>query len=190
MLALHHVFYTETGELAGDVRRNSARFDRGQHLLRRRRGGPGPPISRSLSDIAELGGDEALKALKEISRDSDVELVRESIRALSQWPDATPVEHLFDLAGGQNDGTARTLALRGAISLSGRDPDTTRKLALLQKALELAERTEEKSLALSQLAQIAQGEALDLALPHLDGYANDNKIRSHKKRLISSLRDN
>jgi len=57
--------------------------------------------------------------------------------------------------------------LRAAVTVAGREPDSSVRLAL-RKALSLITRTEEKKLALSQLGRIPLKEALEMSLGYLD----------------------
>jgi HEAT repeat protein len=114
--------------------------------------------------LAELGTADALAAVDAASRGQDLELAKEAVRALSQWPNAAPAAALLELARTATNPLLRTLALRGAITVSGAEAEGSRRLALLQQALAEADRSDEKKLALSQLGQVSEPEALDLAL--------------------------
>ncbi|GAG42220.1 unnamed protein product, partial [marine sediment metagenome] len=86
----------------------------------------------------------------------------------TQWPNAAPAQRLFEMARTNTDPSLRTLALRGGITVAGREPDPSTGLALLREALSLASRVEEKKLALSQLGRIPRTEALEISLRYLD----------------------
>jgi HEAT repeat protein len=118
--------------------------------------------------LLELATDEALNEMLKSTQQSDAQLVRESIRLLTQWPNVAPAENLFEITRTNSDPSLRTLALRGGITVAGREPDSSSRLALIRKALPLATRTEEKKLALSQLGRIPLSEALDMSLKYLD----------------------
>lgn len=125
--------------------------------------------------LAELGTPEALKVVLEASQSSDTQLARESIKVMSQWPNMSPVAHLFDMARTHTNSTLRILALRAGIAVVGRGPDASQRLTMMQKALALAQRTDEKRLVLSQLGRIPQAKALELTLPFLDEPALTNE---------------
>jgi HEAT repeat protein len=118
--------------------------------------------------LLELATPEALTEMLKSTQQSDTQLVRQSIRLLTQWPNAAPAEKLFEITRTNSDPSLRTLALRGAITVAGREPDLSARLALIRAALSLATRTEEKKLALSQLGRIPLAEALDMSLRYLE----------------------
>jgi len=118
--------------------------------------------------LLELATPSALTEILKSAQHSDAQLVRESIRLLTQWPDAAPAEKLFEMARTNSDPSLRTLALRGGINVVGREPDPFTRLVLIREALSLASRTEEKKLVLSQLSRIPRAEALEMSLRYLD----------------------
>jgi len=118
--------------------------------------------------LLELATPEALTEMLKSTQNSDAQLVRESIRLLTQWPNAAPAKKLFEITRTNSDPSLRTLALRGGITVAGREPDPSSRLALIRQALPLAVRTEEKKLALSQLGRIPLTEALEMSLRYLD----------------------
>jgi len=114
--------------------------------------------------LAQLGTAGALTAAQAASQSQDLELAKEAVRALSQWPNAAPAASLLDLARTATDNALRTLALRSAISVTGAEPVISQRLALLKGALTEARRAEEKKQALGQIGQIPTPEALEVAL--------------------------
>jgi len=118
--------------------------------------------------LLEIATPAALTEMLKSTQNSDVQLVRESIRLLTQWPNAAPAEKLFEITRTNSDPSLRTLALRGGITVAGREPDTSMRLALIQQGLSLAVRAEEKKLALSQLGRTPLSEALEMSLQYLD----------------------
>ena len=129
------------------------------------------PVSErryALPLLLELATGQALAEMLKSAQNSDKRLVREAIRLLRQWPNAAPAEKLFEMARTNSDPSLRTLALRGAITVAGREPDSSVRLLLIRQALSLTTRTEEKKLALSQLGRIPQTEALEMSLQYLE----------------------
>ncbi|MHC4110276.1 MAG: HEAT repeat domain-containing protein [Planctomycetota bacterium] len=117
--------------------------------------------------LSQLATPEALTVVQKATQDSDVQLARESLRVLTLWPNATPVQFLFDLARTNSNPTVQTVALRGGITVAGRETDPSTRLVMLRKALTLAKRTEEKIMVLSQLSRISTPESLNMAIEHL-----------------------
>jgi HEAT repeat protein len=125
---------------------------------------PPGPRRHALPLLAELGTVDALAAAQTAARDNDPEIAREALRVLALWPTAAPATFLLELARAGTDTTSHTLALRGAITVAGQEPDSAKRLPLLQLALAAARRPAEKKQALGQLGQIPHAEALQLAL--------------------------
>ena len=118
--------------------------------------------------LLELATGAALTEMLKSTQNSDAQLARESVRLLTQWPNAAPAEKLFEITRTNSDPSLRTLALRGAITVAGRAPDPPARLVLIRQALSLATRTEEKKLALSQLGRIPLPKALEMSMQYLE----------------------
>ncbi len=117
--------------------------------------------------LPELATPGALEAARSDSLSSNVELAKEAVRVLAQWPTAVPAVSLLELARDNPDPNFRILALRGAIQVAGLEPDPAKRLGLLGRALAVAGRLDEKKQALGQIGQTATPEALDLALSYI-----------------------
>jgi hypothetical protein len=117
--------------------------------------------------LAQLGTADALAAAQAASRDSDVELAKDGVRVISQWPNAEPTGALLELARASTDSTLRTLALRGAIQVAGQEPDPAKRLALLKQAMAASNRMEEKRQVLGLLGQVSTPDAVEEALKAL-----------------------
>ena len=114
--------------------------------------------------LSELATPAAWEAALAATHDADPELVRESVRVLSTWPNATPAPRLLELARADTDPTLRSLALRGGIEVAGQEPDLAKRLALLQQAKAAARSPEETKQTLGQIGQIPTAQALEAAL--------------------------
>ena len=130
---------------------------------------------RVLPLLAELGTPTALEAAQTATKDPDPELVKEAVRVLAQWPNASPAPRLLELARSSTDSTLQVLALRGCIEVAGQEPDSTKRLALLEQAMDAAKRPEEKKQALGQVGQIPTSEALRVAMANLADAALANE---------------
>ena len=139
--------------------------------------------------LLELATPAALTEILKSTQNSDAQIVRESIRLLTQWPNAAPAENLFEITRTNSDPSLRTLALRGGITVAGREPDPSARLALIRKALPLATRTEEKKLALSQLGRIPLTEALKMSLRYMDDPELINEASLAAISIAESLAD-
>ena len=121
--------------------------------------------------LAELGTSDALSSAQTATRDNDLALAKEAVRALGRWPNAAPAPHLLELARTSTDNSVCILALRGCIEVAGQEPNLAKRLATLQQAMAAAKRPDEKRQALGQIGQIPTAEALQVALANL---ADDN----------------
>lgn len=113
--------------------------------------------------LAELATPEALAAAQSASVHSDLELAKEAVRVLSNWPNAGPAPQLLGLARTSTAPTLQTLALRAAIQVAGQEPDPEKRLSLFEQAMAAARNPEEKKQALGQIAQVPTPAALALA---------------------------
>jgi len=126
----------------------------------------GPQAAASLLRVlANLGGAKALAAIRAAVKDARPQVRTAAIRALADWPDATPLEDLLAVARSATQPVAKVLALRGFVRLSAKAAD--RKPAdltrLFRDALAVADRVEEKRALLSGLAGVRCPEALAAA---------------------------
>lgn len=117
--------------------------------------------------LAVLGTADALGAAQTASRDQDLDLAKEGVRVLAQWPNAAPATQLLELARTSLDPALQSLAVRSAVEVAGQEPDLTKRWTLLQQALAAAKRPEEKRQALGQIGQVPTPEALEVALNDL-----------------------
>jgi len=139
--------------------------------------------------LLELATSTALTEMLKSTQSSDVQLVRESIRLLTQWPNSEPADKLFEIARTNTDPSLRILALRGGITVAGREPDLSARLVLIRQALSLATRTEEKKMALSQLGRISMDESLEMSLQYLDDPELVNEAGFAAISIVESLAD-
>jgi len=66
--------------------------------------------------LLELATDAALAEMLKYTQSNDVRLVRESVRLLTQWPNAEPTEKLLEMARTISDPSLRTLAAYSRIA--------------------------------------------------------------------------
>jgi len=128
------------------------------------------PVRLFLLELfGELGGPTALKAVSAAALDKDEETQDVGTRVLGQWlsPDAAPV--LLKVARNSSHAKFRIRALRGGIRiLRQMDLPPESRLAMCREAMEMAERDEERVLALEAIGRIPSRQALDVVVSHLD----------------------
>jgi len=119
--------------------------------------------------LGRLGGAKALDAIRAARAAADADVQDAAIRALGKWEDAQVVDDLLQIAQTGSEQTHRVLALRGYVRLvrlpSEREPAET--LSMLQKAMTLAERPEEKRLVLAGIADVPHLDALRIIEPYV-----------------------
>ncbi len=118
-----------------------------------------------LKVLARIGDDRGLDYVLKHTQGSDSPLRTEAVRALSQWPTATPIKELLDIATHDSNMTCRILALRGYINTVAVDTRQTpqQRTRALVAVSQHTRRSDEKVLILGALPKCACVEALDYA---------------------------
>ena len=115
--------------------------------------------------ISILGGLGEFEIVKGALNDKSTEVQDAAVRTLADWPDATPMTTLHELAKKASREVHHVLALRGYVRMLGL-PSAARtpaeELNLYRAALEHARRPEEKKLILNALGNIADPGVLAL----------------------------
>lgn len=123
-----------------------------------------------LPALGRLGGPQALERIQSALGDADPQVRRAAVRGLCNWPDATVADRLLVVARQGETAEYRSWAVRAVARVAplpdGRPAD--QKFALLNEALRLAERSEDKQLILTRLAAVRVPEAVQLALAYCD----------------------
>jgi HEAT repeat protein len=112
--------------------------------------------------LSRLPIDKSLAAVTEAIKDSDEKVRDAAVRELADWPSIAAAPPLLQIAKGENP-THAVLALRGYIRLAGlKDRPAGERVGMYRKALETAQRVEEKKAALAGLGDVASVEALEI----------------------------
>ena len=121
-----------------------------------------------LGVLVTIGGDKALKAVAAAASDSNAEIRRAGYRALGEWTSADAGPELLNLVK-SSDPELKVGALRGYIRVARQFdiPDAPR-LAMFREIMTLAQRDDERRLALDILKQIRTTESLSIAVGYLD----------------------
>ncbi len=128
-----------------------------------------PAKSALLSAMGQLGGTKALAAIRDAVKSSDEKTHEAGVRALSAWPDTTPLDQLLMLANEEKSNTLRVLALRGYVRLVGLPSKrpAAETVKLYQDALAAAKRNDERKLVLGGLGELKDAKALYVVAPFL-----------------------
>ncbi|MHC4984228.1 MAG: HEAT repeat domain-containing protein [Planctomycetota bacterium] len=114
---------------------------------------------------------KALNGVRGALKDPNAEVRDAAVRTLSEWPDAGPAEDLLVLARTSASRTHKVLALRGYIRMAGMSGDPT---AMYVRAMELAERPDDKKLVLGGLGSASSVKALEL----VEKYLKDKQLQA------------
>jgi len=120
--------------------------------------------------LGRLGGKQALKAVKSALESDDKQVKTVAVRALAEWPGTGATDVLIEVARNASDATHRVLALRGYIRLAGMKGQRSAKqtVDMFEKAMEMADRAQEKRMILSGLSNVPHVDALRLARSAMD----------------------
>lgn len=122
-----------------------------------------------LRTLRAAGGADALKAVRGAVGDADKDVHTAAIRVIGEWKtgDAAPV--LLELAKNSTTPVDKILSLRGYLGMAARsDIPPPQKLLICRESAAMIQRDDEKLLLLGALANLANADSLDLAVPYLD----------------------
>ncbi|MCP5522889.1 MAG: hypothetical protein H7A46_15225 [Verrucomicrobiales bacterium] len=135
---------------------------------------PAPPERAALLQVlASLADPRGLAALTAALYDGEGGLPGTALRLLADWPEVSALPTLMAIARAEGGPKERIIALRGALRLlaEARPSGTRDLLRDYREALFLAQRDEERRLALAGLGATGLPEATDLVLPFLKNFA-------------------
>ena len=150
--------------LSAAVRRSSGSHS--AELLSAYRSASAPEVKASLLQVmGQSGAKEGLPVLRAALEDSNADLVRAAILALTEWPDEAPLGEMFTFAGRTQNTVHRVLALRAVLKLmdlpTQRPPSES--VSMLATVWKLAQQPDEKKGVLSLLQKFPTKEALQIA---------------------------
>lgn len=127
----------------------------------------GPDVqSTLLPTLARIGGERALARVHQAMKSDDPAVRDAGYRALANWPDASVADELLEIAKNSEVESYRIWALRAYARVIGlpsdRPPQQT--FEMLDSALKMATRTDDKKLIISRLEAVRVPEALALLL--------------------------
>ena len=145
-------------------RRVRATSDPVPHLVTACGGSRGRARAGLVSALGQFGGAAALEAVNTALRDEDAAVRGAAVRALANWPDASPLDTLLDLSREAETEPLRLMALSGTIRMVSKadDKSPAERLALYRSALANATRAQERKQILGELAKILDSDVLNL----------------------------
>ena len=132
--------------------------------------------------LGRLATPAALEAVRAAVKDKDEAIRDAAVRSLAAWPTPEPADDLLALARTSTVAAHKVLALRGYVRMAGESKDPT---AMFVRAIELAERPEEKRLILSGLVAVEP----DVALRILEPYLADENLRDEAAMAAVQIAD-
>jgi len=144
-------------------------------------------VRAALLDVmGQVSAEEALPVLRSSLDESQPEIARAAILALSEWLTPAPMPDLLAVAGSGSNPAHRILALRGYIRLIPAPSSRSMKetVSLLAGAMNLAGQPDEKKAILSLLSNYPTREALEIA----DTAAKDSAVAREAKAAAGRIR--
>ncbi len=144
-----------------------------------------PAKCKLLELLVTIGGDKALKVVAAAAKDSNAEVRRAAYKALGEWTSADAGPMLLDLIK-SGDSDLKIGALRGYIRVARQFAiPNDRRMAMFQEIMTLAQRDDERRLALDILKQIRTPESLSVAV----GYLDQPSLREAAARVAVTMSD-
>ena len=103
---------------------------------------------------------QALVVTRAAVKDENATVREAAIRSLADWPDAAPADDLLELVRTADRPSYKVIALRGYVRMAGLGQNSG---AMYARALEVAERPEDKKLVLGSLGSADGAPAADLS---------------------------
>jgi HEAT repeat protein len=148
---------------------------------------PDNPTRLTLIDVmGQVSAAEALPVLRAALHDSDQEITRSAILALSAWQTPDVLPDLIEVARNDANPTGRILALRGytKVLATPSDRSPAQSVALLKELWPLAKQQPEKRAILALLALYPTPGSLQLA----EAAAADPEVANEAKAAADSIR--
>jgi HEAT repeat protein len=123
-----------------------------------------------LRALGHLGGPQALDAIHAARKNSNGEIRDAAISALADWPDATVIDELREIARTTGDESQRARAIYGLARIAPRPGQLPppKAFEVLKEAMSLATDVGDRQYVLSRMAPVRTPECLAYVLSHLD----------------------
>ena len=135
--------------------------------------------------MGNIGSKSALPIIQDYLKNENADVQIAAIKALSVWPDSTPLDELKQVIESSEDAKAHNLALRGYIRMVQIDNIMTedQKFEACKYAYDLTASLDEKKIVVSGLAEIMSKGAFQMAI----GLLQDQELQSEAEAAISSM---
>lgn len=119
--------------------------------------------------LSEIGGTQALNFVRRNMKSNSPVVSNAANRAIFDWPNEEAADDAIEVIKTTQNQTYRILAMRGLVRMSNTSTQSAgKRIALLKKAIEVAESVDDKKLILSGLAEIPHKDAIDVIRPFRD----------------------
>lgn len=151
------------------ARKNENADARVAPLLPEMEGAEGAVKAALLSAMGQLGGENALEAIRAAVKSGEEKTHEAGVRALASWPDVAPLGDLLTLAKEEKSNTLSVLSLRGYVRLVGlpNKRPANETIKLYEDAMTAAKRNDEKKMVLAGLGEVKDAKALEVVAPFL-----------------------
>ena len=125
---------------------------------------------KMLSTLGRVGGDKALAVIEKAIADENERTHEIGVKALCNWPTASVAPRLMELAQSDDHSAHKIAALRALIRVAPLRDDRSiaDRLQILEKAMIMATRDDERTLALDRARGIRTVASLNFILPYTD----------------------
>jgi HEAT repeat protein len=125
---------------------------------------------KMFSTLGRVGGSNALAVIEKAIASDDDKLHELGIKSLCNWPTATVAPRLMELAMSEDHASHKIASLRALIRVAPLKDDRSDadRLQILEKAMVMATRDDERKLALDRARGIRTVESLRFILPYTD----------------------
>ncbi len=117
--------------------------------------------------VARIGNPQALETVTAAMYSDKPPVRQEAVRVLSDWPTLDAAPHLLVLAQSK-DLSEQVLGLRGYVRLVGLEASVENKIKMLNEAMALATRADEKKYVIGAWAAVFATQSLDALKPAMD----------------------
>lgn len=124
----------------------------------------------------------ALEVTRAALKDENAPVREAAIRSLAEWPDAAPADDLLELVKTADRPAYKVIALRGYVRMAGLGKNSG---AMYARALEVAERPEDKKLVLGSLGLADGPQVVALVEPYLQ----NEQLRAEAAQALVQIAD-
>lgn len=135
--------------------------------------------------LGNIGSPQALPALREYLKNEQMDIRVAAVKAMSEWPDDSPVDDLREIIEAAEDIKLHNLATRGYVRLVQLSDKMTEdeKFEALVFALQEAGSLEEKKIVVSGLSALRSKDAFQMAIELL----SEQDLQAEAKGAISTM---